>query len=1494
MDIRNFPRKQGLYLPDFEKDSCGTGFVCDINGRRTNALVRAGLSALKKLSHRGGAGADPETGDGAGILIQTPDRFFREEARKNGIELPPPGMYASGLVLLPRDEKTRLSCKEAISAAAREEGLELIGWRKVPVEEARAGETARETMPFFEQPFIARYPGTAAHLNFECALYAARKRAENFIRGACAEAAPQFYICGLSAKTFSYKGLLKAEQLPRFFTDLRSRSLESAICLLHARYSTNTFPSWSLAQPFRMLAHNGEINTISGNEKRFSAGEKLLRCAIPSEKILPVIEPGGSDSSSLDNVFELLCLSGRPMEHAVMMLMPEAWEKDKNMPGPLKSFYEFHGCALEPWDGPAAIAFTDGVKAGAALDRNGLRPARYAVYSDGLAVMASEAGVIERPAGTMLKSGRLEPGKMLIADTNQKRLFEDDEIKNRISRGKPYASWLRKNMISPGKTPVIPRNGKSVQPGQELFLLKLFGYTREDIGKIIRPMAEDGEEPIGSMGNDIPLAVLNRSPELLYSYFKQRFAQVTNPAIDPIRENSAMSLFCYTGPSGNLLEENPLQARKLKTPSPIISDGQLEKIKKLDTEGFRPEILPMLFKAGEGAEGFIDALEKLCGRAEAASGKGAGIIILSDRGADSDSAPLPALLAAGAVNQRLIGSSQGARAGIIVETAEAREVHHFALLAGCGADLVNPYMAFRVIRSLREEGALKISAEKAAANYIRASEKGILKILSRMGISTMQSYKGAQAFECLGLSGQVIDRCFPGMASRVGGMGFREIARETLARRESALNGERVLPAGGAYSWRRNGRRRAWNPDSIALLHSAVRNNDYSAYKEFTELANRPGGEPATIRALFKVKKTEPVPLEEVEPAGSILKRFAAGAMSFGSLSKEAHETIAAAMNRIGAISNSGEGGESPERFQPLPGGDSLRSAVKQVAAGRFGVTTHYLVNADEIQIKISQGAKPGEGGHLPGHKVSEVIARTRYTTPGITLISPPPHHDIYSIEDLAQLIFDLKNVNPQAVVSVKLVSEAGVGTVAAGAVKGHADKILISGGDGGTGASPLSSIRHAGLPWELGLAETHQTLVLNGLRERVLLQADGQFRTGRDAAVAAILGAEEFGFGTSILVSLGCLMLRHCHLDNCALGIATQDETLRRRFRGRPEHIINYMKFVAAELREIMAQAGVRKLGDLTGRTDLLEIDEKLLSGKARKLDLSGIMHRPEPAGKKFPHAGRKQKINPEVDRKLIKLSTEALEKGTPVIIECLIKNSDRAAGAMLSGRVCAALGEAGLPEDTITVKFRGAAGQSFGAFLARGITFELEGIANDYAGKGMFGGRIIMYPDRDAEYPAEENIIAGNTSFYGATRGEAYINGIAGERFCVRNSGITAVCEGTGDHGCEYMTGGTVIVLGKTGRNFAAGMSGGTAYVYDEKGSFPANCNTGMVGISRPDAEDAALLSRLLENHIRYTGSKKAARLLESFAEEAKKFRKVVPFEYRAMLRMAGEAEE
>ncbi|HAJ57236.1 MAG TPA: glutamate synthase large subunit [Candidatus Omnitrophica bacterium] len=1499
MKYSNLPPQQGLYDPAYEHDSCGVGFVAHIKGKKSHDIIEKGLTVLNNLSHRGAQGSDPKTGDGAGVLIQIPHDFFKSELGKLGKSLPEAGEYAVGMVFLPKGEGSLKFCIDVFQEHAQKAGFKVLGWRDVPTDSEKIGRTAREVEPAIRQVFLSRPEGIKNSSLFEAGLYILRRSIEKEISSSGLPDKRSFYIPSLSARTLIYKGLLMSEQLGPFYPDLRDERLTSALALVHSRYSTNTFPTWDLSQPFRFMAHNGEINTLRGNINWMSARQASLRSEIFGEeigKLFPVIVPGGSDSASLDNMLEFLLLSGRPLDQVMMMLIPEAWENDNLIDEDRKRFYEYHSALMEPWDGPAAVAFTDGVSIGAILDRNGLRPARYLVTKDDLVVMASETGVLDFKVEDILYKGRLQPGKMFLIDPALGRMVGDEELKKKAAERSPYGRWVKDHVVRLEDLPQKERSG-SIDSDELLRQELAFGYTREDIKILMAPMAETGHEPTGSMGSDMPLAVLSNFPQTLFNYFKQLFAQVTNPPIDPIREELVMSLEGFLGRQRNLCEETEEHCELIKYKQPVLSNEELEKLRHVDKKGFRSRTISLLFDAKKGS--LKDALDKLASEASVCIRDGVNLIILSDRGVCAQKVAIPSLLAVGAVHHHLVRQMTRMQAGIIIETAEAREVMHFALLLGYGANAVNPYLAYEILLDVlaKKEALLGMDQAKALANYIKAIGKGLLKVFSKMGISTLQSYCGAQIFEAVGLSAEVIDAYFAGTTSRIGGIDLATLQKEVLLRHSQAFPQRQaqplMLPVGGWYQYRRDGEFHLWNPDSITALQQAVRNEDYSKFREFTSIIDEQAGHLTTLRSLLKIKKAaKPLPIEEVEPVKDIVKRFATGAMSFGSISKEAHEAMAIAMNRLGAMSNSGEGGEDPERYIPLPNGDLRRSKVKQVASGRFGVNSYYLTNADELQIKMAQGAKPGEGGQLPGHKVDVIVAKIRHSTPGVTLISPPPHHDIYSIEDLAQLIFDLKNANPKARISVKLVSEIGVGTIAAGVAKGHAEMILISGYDGGTGASPLSSIKHAGLPWELGLSEAHQVLVMNDLRGRVRLQTDGQMRTGKDVIVAAMLGAEEFGFATAALIVLGCVMLRHCHLNTCAVGIATQDPELRCRFRGSSDQLVTYFTFLAQQVRELMAQIGARKLDELIGRCDLLEVDESLKHWKSKDVDFSKILFKPQVPPDVAVRCMQPQDygLDKALDLKLIELARPAIEERMPVKVVLDIKNTNRTVGAMLSGEISKKYGQQGLPEDTIQVEFRGSAGQSFGAFGAPGISFYLEGDANDYLGKGLSGAKIVVVPPKDAVFKAEENIITGNTLLYGATDGEVFIRGMAGERFGVRNSGACAVVEGVGDHGCEYMTGGRIVVIGPTGRNFAAGMSGGIAYVYDPFGSFRPRCNMGMVelgGVTK--IKDISNIKALLQKHITYTKSPVAEGILKNWETEVKKFVKVLPLEYKRVLEEA-----
>ncbi len=1518
------PQPQGLYDPAFEHDSCGMGFVADVTGKKSHGIIKMGQEVLENLVHRGAAGSDADTGDGAGLLFQIPDTFFRERCAEMGFDLPPSGEYAVGMFFLPPQAASL--CIEIFERLAGEEGCRVLGWRDVPVNKKAVGRTARAVCPDIKQVFVAN-PGLEPDA-FERRLYLLRRLLEKSVAGIGFAPDEFFYVPSLSSRLVGYKGMMLAHQLAEFYPDLGCEEVETALVLVHQRYSTNTVPSWPLAQPFRLLCHNGEINTLRGNINNMAARAQTLSSKLwgkDLERLLPVIQEAGSDSACCDNMLELLLLSGRSLAHAILMMIPSAWGPDYYMGDDLRGFYEYHSMFMEPWDGPAAITFTDGVQVGGILDCNGLRPARYTLTRDNLMVMASETGVLDIPAAEIKQRGRLRPGQMLLVDTERQRLLLNDEIKAGLCRRQHYRRWVAANRI---RFRGFGGFGSVTHCPETLLTRQIvFGYTQEELDLIIEPMATEAHEPTGSMGNDAPLAVLSDRPQLLFNYFKQYFAQVTNPPIDPIRESVVMSLTTYLGREGNLLEETPGHARCLPLPSPVLTDEDLERLRHSRLEEFRSLTLEILFPAEYGAAGMAKVIHLLCQEAERCVEAGYAVLILSDRKVSAQRVPIPSLLALSAVAQHLIHKGIRSRVSLVVESGEPREVNHFALLASFGADAVNPYLALETIAQLHEDGWLPadISAEDAVENYIRAIEKGILKILSKMGISTLRSYVGAQVYEAAGLSQSFVDNYFPQTVSRFGGINTTHVAKESFIRHQQAYGERRGvsprLESGGSHIYRNAGERHLWTPESIHYLRQACCRNDRELYRKFAAAINNQEQRHVTLRSLFDFdsEAVAAVPLAEVEPVDELVKRFATGAMSFGSLSREAHETLALAMNQIGGMSNSGEGGEDPARYEPRPDGGSASSAVKQVASGRFGVTAEYLANSRELQIKIAQGAKPGEGGHLPGHKVNAEIARVRHSTPGVSLTSPPPHHDIYSIEDLAQLIFDLKNANPEARISVKLVSEAGVGTIAAGVAKGHADMVLISGGDGGSGASPLSSIKHAGMPWELGLAETHQTLVLNDLRGRIRIQVDGQMRTGRDVAIAALLGAEEFGFGSAALVAMGCVMMRQCHLNTCPVGVATQDPRCRERFMGKPEHVVNYMRFVAAELRELMAALGFRTVAEMVGRCDCLKKRDGIDHWKAATLDFSAIFHRPRVPDGVARHKVQDQchGIDKVLDHRLIADAQpvfspeskvrgpgstldsgvgtlDSQEPGRQVDNDYPIRNSDRTTGAMLAFTIARRYGAAGLPDGAITCRFTGSAGQSFGSFAVPGMTMILEGDANDYVGKGLSGGRIILRPPRAATFAPAENVIAGNTLLYGATSGEAYFSGLVGERFAVRNSGARAVVEGVGDHGCEYMTGGVVAVLGPTGLNFAAGMSGGIAYVYDPQGDFDLRCNEGQVDLEPlTEMEDIATLRRLIESHRRYTESARAQWMLDNWETVLPLFVKVMPIEYRRALGQLAQME-
>ncbi len=1477
------------------------GLVANIRGEKSHEIIRKGLEVLINLTHRGAAGCDPETGDGAGILIQIPHAFFARECAELGITLPAEGQYGVAMCFLPVERHSRLLCEGVFERIAQEEGLTVLGWRDTPVNGDAIGREARRSQPYIEQLFLRR-PQDLDEASFERLLYRVRRRTENEIAASEIEDKETFYVPSCSCRTIIYKGLMLAPQIEKFYFELANPLVTSALALIHQRFSTNTFPSWKLAHPYRYVCHNGEINTIRGNVSWMNARQSILKNPLHGDKIgdlFPVIVPGGSDSASIDNAVEFLYQSGRSLPHVMAMLIPEAWAGNPDMDEDKRAFYEYHASLMEPWDGPAAIAFTDGRVIGATLDRNGLRPGRYIVTKDDLVVLASEAGVIEVPAEDVLKKGRLQPGRMFLVDTVQQRIVSDAEIKKQLAARRPYGEWLKQQQV---KLDALPEPARVIGSNPETLLRRqrACGYSEEDLRILLAPMATQGEEPVGSMGTDVPLACLSDRPQPLFNYFKQLFAQVTNPPIDPIREELVMSLISYIGTERNILDETPENCHTLRLPHPILTNRDLEKLRRVSSGDLLATTLPALFRAEDGEKGLKHALEDLGVRASHAVDSGYTLIIISDRGVDATYAPIPSLLAMAAVHNRLVLEETRTQVALIIESGEPREVMHFALLIGYGASAINPYLAIETIHDLKRRRLLpeNITAEYAEKNFIKAINKALLKTFSKMGISTLQSYRGAQVFEAVGLNKSLVDTYFPGTASRIEGVGLDVLAREAQMKHLYAFqpltDSETDLVVGGQYQFRIDGEYHLLNPLTISKVQHAVNTNNAATFQEYTDLIDGQNRTLCTLRGLFQLKYLDtPIPIDEVEPAKEIVKRFTTGAMSFGSISKEAHETLAIAMNRLGGMSNTGEGGEDEARFKRDANGDLRRSAVKQVASGRFGVTTNYLVNATELQIKMAQGAKPGEGGQLPGHKVDEVIARIRYSIPGVGLISPPPHHDIYSIEDLAQLIYDLKNVNPQARIAVKLVSEVGVGTVAAGVSKAHADVVLISGDTGGTGASPLSSIKHAGLPWELGLAETQQVLLLNDLRSRIRVQTDGKLQTGRDVVIAALLGAEEFGFATMPLVSMGCIMMRKCHLNTCPVGIATQDPMLRERFTGTPEHVINFFFFIAEQMRQHMAKLGFRSVDEMVGRVEKIDISVADEHWKARGIDLSSILYVPTLPSRVARRRTTCQDhgIDRALDHALIAKAKPALESQTPVSASFNIRNVHRTVGAMLGGEIARKYGSAGLPDGTIHYKFRGSAGQSFGAFVPQGVTLELEGDANDYLGKGLSGGRIVAYPPKTSSFLPEESILVGNVVLYGATGGEAFLNGIAGERFAVRNSGATAVVEGVGDHGCEYMTKGLVIVLGSTGRNFAAGMSGGITFVYDDQGDFSTRrCNKASVDLEPlVDPADIELVQGLLARHRDLTGSPRAAWVLEHWADAQPKFIKVFPHEYKRVLGVA-----
>jgi glutamate synthase (ferredoxin) len=1500
------PPKQGLYDPAFEHDACGVGFVVDVKGRRSHRILQQGLEVLTNLNHRGACGSEVNTGDGAGVLLQMPHRFLVDACKKNGIAVPNPGEYGCGIVFLPRNPTVRRRIEERFEQIVQSEGQTVIGWRTVPTRNSMLGDTAKSCEPFMKQVFIARNPEIQDELAFERKLYVIRKRAYSEIRTSTMEGAASWYVASLSHKTLVYKGMLLTQQLAEYFPDLADPRMETALALVHSRFSTNTFPSWDRAHPYRYVAHNGEINTVRGNANWMHAREALFDTDAFGDdvgKILPIINPNGSDSAMFDNTLELLVLAGRSLPHAVMMMIPEPWSNHQTMDDAKRAFYQYHSSLMEPWDGPASIAFTDGRKIGAVLDRNGLRPSRYYVTKDGIVVMASEAGVLDIAPENVLTKGRLQPGRMFLVDTELGRIVDDEEIKRSIASERPYRQWLNEHQVHLNDLPAAP---EVPAPDHETLLQRqiAFGYTFEDERLILAPMAQSGVEAVGSMGNDTPLAVLSNKPRLLYDYFKQLFAQVTNPPIDCIREEIITSAETRLGSEGNLLNPQPADCRRLELQWPILTNDEFAKIRRMDLPALRVGVLPSLFRVTRGEKGLVKSMEEIRLMARRMiEEEEVNVLILSDRGVNREFAPIPALLAVAGLHHYLIREGLRTRVSLVLETGEAREVHHFALLIGYGVSAINPYVAFETIDGMiRDDRLLNIDARTACKNMVKAATKGVIKVMAKMGVSAIQSYRGAQVFEAVGLRQDVIDEYFTWTSSRVGGIGMDVIAKEVLVRHRAAFPERRaeghVLPVGGLYQWRSDGEFHLFNPESIHRLQKAVRNGSYAQFREYSRLVNEQATNLCTLRGLLDFKVSDSIPLEDVESIESIVKRFKTGAMSYGSISKEAHETLAIAMNRIGGKSNTGEGGEDPDRFKPLANGDSKNSAIKQVASGRFGVTSEYLVSANEIQIKMAQGAKPGEGGQLPGAKVYPWIAKTRLTTAGVGLISPPPHHDIYSIEDLAELIHDLKNANRHARISVKLVAEVGVGTVAAGVAKAHADVVLISGYDGGTGASPQTSIAHAGLPWELGLAETHQTLVMNDLRSRIAVETDGQLKTGRDVVVAALLGAEEFGFATAPLVATGCIMMRVCHLNTCPAGIATQDPKLREKFAGKPEHVVNFMRFVAMEMRELMAQLGFRTVEEMVGRVDRLEARKAVDHWKAKGLDFSNLLYQPD-AG---PETGRYCQIPQDhgLEKSLdlatiLELCGPAIERGERVRAELPIRNVNRVVGTITGSEVTRKFGAAGLPEDTIDLRFKGSAGQSFGAFVPRGMTLSLEGDANDYVGKGLSGGKLIIYPPAGSTFTPYENIIVGNVALYGATSGEAYISGMAGERFCVRNSGVHAVVEAVGDHGCEYMTGGRVIVLGPAGRNFGAGMSGGVAYVLDERGDFAGGVNREMVDVGpMEEPEEIAAVRAMIEKHLNHTKSARARQVLDSWAHMAPKFVRVMPRDYSRMLKCIARAHE
>jgi len=1509
MVLKKRPGKHGLYDPQFEHDACGVGFVAHIKGKPSHKIVTDAEEMLIRMTHRGAVGAEDNTGDGAGIMTALPTKFLRRVAKEDlKIDLPEDGKYAAGIVFLPKKEKELADCMKAFEEIIAEEGQTFLGWRDVPVDNSMIGPTALAAEPTMKQVFIASKDGLS-DAELERKLFVIRKRVTHKLRGQAAYDTDEFfYVVSLSCKVMVYKGMLMPEQVIPYFPDLQEEDFESHLAMVHSRFATNTFPSWDRAQPLRFMSHNGEINTLRGNVNKMESRQGTLKSELFGDDLqrsFPIIEPDLSDSGCFDNALELLLAAGRELPEAVMMMIPEAWQRHPHMEADKKAMYEYFSNMMEPWDGPASVAFTDGKYIGATLDRNGLRPSRYYVTSDDLVIMASEVGVLDIPADKVVKKGRLQPGKMFLVNFEEGRIVDDAELKKTYSSKNDYAQWIKDQKLTLDEIPA----GKVIEEprGDELLeKLKLFGYTWENLQLMIKPMAELGKEPLGSMGNDAPLAVLSGKPRMLYDYFKQLFAQVTNPPIDSVRESVIMSLKAYIGPEQNLLEATPEHAHRLELEEPVITNEQLAALKDMDYRGWKSQVIDITYASGSGKEGMLKALDRIAEEVDAAIKNGASLAILSDRNAGPDRIALPALMAVGATHHHLVQNHTRTQIGLVLESGEPREVHHFCTLCGYGADAINPYMSIDAMYNMQEQGYFPadMTREKLIWDYTRAIEYGMQKVFGKMGISTLESYKGAQIFEAVGLAIEVVDRCFVGTSSRIQGVNFEQLAEECQKRHDKAypsgnvaIGDEYLEP--GDYAVRFGGEKHMWDPESIANLQMAVRQESQALYDAFAERQNQRSTEQATLRGLLKFKDgCKSISLDEVQPASEIMTRFASGAMSFGSISQEAHETLAIAMNRIGGKSNTGEGGEMPSRFKPMANGDSKRSAIKQAASGRFGVTNEYLTNADEIQIKMAQGAKPGEGGELPGHKVFEVIANTRHTTPGVGLISPPPHHDIYSIEDLAQLIFDLKNANRKARISVKLVSEVGVGTIAAGVAKGHADHILISGHDGGTGASPMTGIKHAGLPWELGIAETHQTLVMNNLRSRVVLQTDGQLKTGRDIVIAAILGAEEFGFATSALITMGCIMMRKCQKNTCPVGVATQNETLRGKFAGKPEHVVNYLTFVAEEARKIMAELGVKTIDELVGRVDLLEADQAVLNWKSKGLDLSALLAPPK---NEMATTGticcisQDHGIHEVLDRTLIKEAHAAIKDQKPTRVNLKIKNTDRSVGNMLSNEIAKVHGFKGLKENTLDIKFDGHAGQSFGAWCAAGVTMELEGDANDYVGKGLSGGTLAIYPPKNATFVPEENIIVGNVCFYGAIKGKAFIRGTAAERFCVRNSGAEVVVEGVGDHACEYMTGGKAVILGETGRNFGAGMSGGIAYVRNVNGNFEDLINPGMIelfSLADQEADEIADVKKMIEEHVKWTGSTLGQGVLDNWDSEIKGFVKVISPAYRAVVEKKKEA--